>query len=1174
MTKRHVSKCLILVVLAGILFASTPLFAQFRSSIEGTVTDSSGAAVAGAQVTLTNQDTGVAITATSNETGLFRFPSLGLGKYTVVATKTGFETVKQENVALAAEETRTVPLVLKVGQIQETVTITEDAAAIQLAESKIASGISSQEITELPLTGRNIFDLVSLTPGVTGIGQASGGAFDNNVFSLVNGGQTNANGQRGDANAFYLDNTYATSNPDPGTYNLTPNPESIAEVHVAVNDYSAEYGHSSGVVIQAVTKSGTNQFHGSLFEYHTDNDMQSAFFIPPGSCPDPVPCKPKLATSRRNEFGGSIGGPIQKDKTFAFFSWDQLRSAAAGTLTGTVETPDFVNFMTTNFPNNLSTQLMTKFPALRANAQPPLTVEQLDPNCGTTAPVAGIPCNLDVLENVSEPVAPKNNGLQWNFRIDRYFRDSKDRVNGSYFRKTPDVITPNLRPAFDTLNAFAGITNYANLDWTHTFSPSLLNDAAFGVTRISGLGVCAHCEVPPIGIGTTATSVVGFGIGFAPAEFLQNDFHWRDVLSYNHGKHAWKAGLEIFRDQENDLFSGPQLRPAYTFADNSVAGGVSALFDFANDTPASEGNINFDLRTGAPASQNVGYRSTTYGFFVQDDYKVKSNLSINAGLRWDFSSNPNEVNNRMTNIILGSGANLQQQVPGASVQIVPNLLRDHRIGYFAPRLGFAWDPTKQGKLSIRGGVGVFFNRWPNKVWSDPTRGNPPFEGGPITAVLGNPGPQPTYGLCQQATNPFNCDFPTGLPVGLNARGGALPGAGISSAGGTIPDLKYSYNIARFVGVQYGITPNWVVEADYTGSHDVHLYSNTNFNRCFGCYSPQTGNQIFVDPGTLYGNANFTPNPFFGNLNLTTNNGWSYHNGGTFSVLHKFTKAFTAQAAFNVGHTVSDIDAPTPGHDSSVATVYNPYNPSAQAGPAAFDIQRSFTLHGVWQLPKLSSLNRGLREAFGGWQLSGAGNFETGYPYTVQDCKNSIDGGAGGVTCVLPNVTAAGRKGCDKEGFIKGCLDPTQFSLPCPLVALSHDVADPGITPTQYSYYPAQLNCSGAFEGNSGRNAFRGPGYANVDFSAGKYFGIPWFTHEGAKLQIRSDFFNFFNRVNLNPTSMGTDLSLIASVAPSLGAPGPPVTVSPASISSNATTFTKAQSAYNPRTIQVAVRIEF
>jgi len=1173
MLKLRFTKWLMSVAFAGILFSSSPLFAQFRSSIEGTVTDASGAVVAGAQIVLTNQDTAVALTSTSNEAGLFRFPSLGLGTYTLTATKQGFETFKQENIALAAEETRTVPLVLKVGQTQQTVTITADAAAIQLSEAKIDNGITSQEITELPLSGRNIFNLVSLTPGVTGTGQAaggSGGAFANTVFSLVNDGQTTANGQRPDANAFYLDNTYATSNPDPGSYNLTPNPDSIAEVHVSVNDYSAEYGHSGGLVIQAITKSGTNQFHGSLFEYHTDNDMEArSLNTAPGS----------IAVSRRNEFGGSIGGPIQKDKTFAFFSWDQLKSAGASTLGGQVETADFVNFMTTNFPNNLSTQLMNNFPAQRPNpiASSIETVQDLDPNCATVAPVAGIPCSLDVLENVTESIAPKDNGLQWNFRVDRYFRDSKDRVNGSFFRKTPNVITPNLRPAFDTLNAFAGVTNYGNLDWTHTFSPSLLNDAAFGVTRISGLGVCNNCQVPPINIGSSAATV-GFGTGFAPAEFLQNDFHWRDVLSYNHGKHAWKGGLEIFRDQENDLFSGPQLRPAYSFINSSPTGAVNALFDFANDAPFQEGNINFDLTTGQPAEQNVGYRSTTYGFFVQDDYKVKSNLSINAGLRWDFSSNPNEVNGRLTNIILGSGSNLEEQVEGASVAVVPNLLKNHRIGYFAPRLGFAWDPTKQGKLSIRGGLGVFFNRWPNKVWSDAVRGNPPFEGGPITATLGQT-PAPAYGLCQLAVNPFNCDIPTGLPVGVNPRGGALPGAGISSIGGTLPDLKYSYNIARFIGVQYAITPNWIAEGDYTGSHDVHLYVNTNENRCLGCFSPFNGQQTYTNP-VSGATTNYEPNPYFLAINLTTNSGWSYYNGGSFSILHKFSQSFTLQAAYTVGHTVSNVDSVIAGHNSAYGTVYNPYNPSAQGGPAAFDIKNGFTLHGVWELPKLSTMNPAVRSVLGSWQFTGSTSLQSGYPYTVQDCNHSPDGiyniedgdsNSGGADCDLPTVAPSYLgHGCSKEDFIRGCLDATQFSPPCPLV--SQPIPQPAGTTTPIPYYAPQLNCtSGTWEGNANRDTFRGPGYANVDFSAAKYFKIPWFNHEGAKLQLRGEFFNFFNRTNLNPATMSSDLAFVGAL-PAATNPAAPVTVT--GISSSNKTFTQATGAFNPRTIQVGLRVEF
>lgn len=1168
MTRLRVFSRLLLVVVAGLLLAPSPLLAQFRSAIEGTVTDSSGAIVAGAQVVLTNQATGVSQTSLTNDVGLFYFPSLGLGTYTLTASKQGFENFKQENIALAAEETRTIPLVLKVGQAQETVTITADAAAIQLAESKIDSGISSQEIDELPLSGRNIFNLVSLTPGVSGTGQAASSAFANTVFSLVNDGQTTANGQRPDSNAFYVDNTYATSNPDPGSYNLTPNPDSIAEVHVSVNDYSAEYGHSGGLVIQATTKSGSNRFHGSLFEYHTDNHMEAVPFNVTAS---------SIAVSRRNEFGGSVGGPIQKDKMFGFFSWDQLKSAAATTISGVVETQDFVNFMTSNFPNNLSTQLMNKYPAVRPNPIPNSIqyvggATGLDPNCSTTAPVAGIPCTLDALESVTEDVAPKTNGLQWNFRIDRYL-GTKDRLNGSYFRKTPDVITPGLRPAFNTLNAFQGITNYSNLDWTHTFSPNLLNDAAFGVTRISGLGVCSNCQVPPINITTNPSNPeTGFGTGFAPAEFLQNDFHWRDVLSYNHGKHAWKGGFEIFRDQENDLFSGPQLRPSYTFINDSPAGGVNALFDFANDVPDNEGNINFDLTTGAPAAQNVGYRQSTFGFFVQDDYKLKSNLSINAGLRWDFNSNPYEVNNRLTNIVLGSGSTLEQQVAGASVAVVHSLLTDNRKGYFAPRLGFAWDPTKQGKISVRGGIGVFFNRAPNKVWSDAVRSNPPFEGGPITAFIDNaPSPAPAYGLCQLAVNPFNCDIPTGLPVGTNARGGALPLAGISSIGGTIPDLKYAYNIARFIGVQYGITPNWIAEADYSGSHDVHLYVNTNVNRCLGCFSQVTGSQI-----------GFQPNPFFNQINLTNNAGWSYYNGANFSILHKFSQSFTVQAAYTVGHTVSDVDSVIAGHNSSYGIVYDPFNPSAQSGPAAFDIKNGFTLHGVWELPRLSNMNRAVRSALGAWQFTGSMSLQSGYPYTVRDCGHNPDGAIGsslsdadigGPDCVLPDVTASERgKGCGKDGFINGCLNAADFSDPCPLI--SFGTVNPG-PPVTTTYSAPQLNCgSGAWEGNAGRNIFRGPGYADVDFSAAKYFNIPWFTHEGAKLQIRGEFFNFLNRTNLNPATLDTNVSLVGGPATFQGVGPLTVNVPASSLTSNSTTFTKALGAYNPRTVQVGARIEF
>jgi hypothetical protein len=1120
------------IVAAAVVFLSAPLLAQFRSSIEGTVSDPSGAVVAGVQIVLTNTETGVSQTTQSSAEGSYHFPSLPPGSYKLTATKPGFQTLIQENVSLLAQETRTVPLVMKVGQIQETVTVTAENAPIQFSEAKVASDISARELHELPLAGRNILNLLTVTPGVTGVGTAGANAGGTDVFSLVNNPFANANGQRGDGNAFYVDNSLATSNPDPGAFNLTPNPDSIEELHISVNDYSAESGRSGSLVIQAVTKAGTNNLHGSLFEYHQDNALTALNPVIrrlPGS---------KITPFRRNEFGGSVGGPVQKDKWFFFFSWDQKKSSSPTVLSDFIEHPDFVTFMQATYPNTIAYKVMSSFPPSAPNGIDPATIQTVNdlyyqedtstgvrtPLCPTSGPpVAGMLCTLNIRGRTTNQYVLPDNGLQWNARIDRYF-GGKDRVYGNFFRKTPDSFSPAIRPAFNVRNNFAGITNYANLDWTHTFSPTVVNDAAFGVTRISGLGACSHCEIPVIG-----TDITGFGAFFAPAEFIQNDFHWRDVLSISRGKHALKMGADIFRDQENDLFNGPYQRPAYFFSDTNVSAGANLnnhtdqIFDFAQDLPNTEANINYNLQTGALSRQSIGFRSTNFGFFGQDDIKLMSNLSVNAGLRWDFNSNPNEQSGQMTNLVLGSGSTLEQQISGASLVVRPTLLAKHRIGYFAPRLSFAWDPTKKGKLSIRGGMGVFFNRAPNIVWSDAIRGNPPFIAG-IGVNRGGSGPQPVYGLCAQDHFPFGCLIPSGLPTGLNPRGGAIcdnttdTGSGCSAIGGTDPGLRQAYNISRFFGVQYGPSSSWLFEADYVGSHDVHLYVFTNRNRCVGCMDLNPSSPTFQQP--------LRPNPYFNDINYTNNDAWSYSNGATFSALHRFSHSFTFQAAFNIYRTISLVDSIDVGRASSEATVYDPYNLAAQKGPAAFNVPKSFSMHGVWELPKLEGMNRLVRSVLGGWQWSGAVSLQDGYPFTLVDCSVTADGFTG--PCPIANINPSLRgKKCSSSQFLNGgCLDASQVN-----------------------------SLSNGQEGNAGRNTFNGPGFANVDFSTAKYFPIPWFTgKEGAKLQIRGEFFNLFNRTNLN----SPDGNVQDKSCPS---PGNCV-------------IGGATNAYFPRTIQVGARIEF
>lgn len=1075
------------LLVATALFAS-PLYAQFRSSVEGVVTDSLGAVIPGAKIVLTNLDTGVSQTIACNGSGFYHFPSLPPGTYKLAASHNGFATTVEDNIVVQASEVRTVSLQLKPGAVTTEITVTGAAPPIQLSEAKVATNISGDQVRELPLRGGNVLGLISMTPGVTGTGTASGSVNDNDIFSLVGNPSVNAGGQRGSANAFYIDNTSATSNPDPGTYNLIPNTESIQEFHIATNDYSAEYGHSASMVVQAITRGGTNRFHGSLFEHHQDNDLTARNEFQNSASADPVTGR-VIPVTRRNEFGGSFGGPIQKDKTFFFVSWDQLLSSQPVVFQQTVETPDFVNFMQKNFPNNVSTLLLSKFqPQTHGLNQTQTVADVLGQPCTTTGPL-GMPCSMPLLGVGVLNVPGTRNGLQFNLRGDRYFRDSKDRFYVSYFRRTQDSLNVNPRPGFQS--HFLPVAHYANLDWTHTFSSTTVNDAAFGFTRTLGTSFCGNCQVPAIGIGG---GLAGFGTGFAPAVFIQNDFHWRDVLSMVHGKHTFKAGADIFDDQENDLFSATQQRPSYFF--NNV-------FDFANDKPLQEFGINFDMRNGGPAFQDLEYRVKTYGFFFQDDWKVLKNLSINSGLRWDFSSNPVENHGRLAQVLLGSGTTFEQQIANASVGIVPSLLRNHRIWYFAPRLGFAYAPFKSQKLSVRGGFGVFYDRWPNIVWSDATRFNPPFESGITANALDPTGPQPVFGLCSTNTAPFTCAVPPGVTgfAGLNSRGGSP--TNLSAIGGTAPDLKQAYSINRFFGLQYAITPNWVAEADYIGSNNIHLYTMFDRNRCAGC------------------GFNGRPNPFFSSITYTDNSGWSRYNGGTFTLTKKPTHGLSFQVAYTIGKTVSVLDATGPGRDSSQAPVIDAYNLNAQRGLSSFDIPQALSFYTVWDLPKLAATNRWLRGVAGGWEIGTVTSLQAGYPATVIDTRTDFNND--GMFFDVPNALPGAHVHCDRGQFLTGCLNPANF-------------VDPPL----------------GQQGNAGRNTFRGPGYANVDFSAGKQFHLRWFDKEGATLRIRGELFNLFNRVNLT----GYDTNL-ADGSPATGG-----------------TFGTATGVFNPRTVQLSGRIEF
>ncbi|MGA8025735.1 MAG: carboxypeptidase regulatory-like domain-containing protein, partial [Bryobacteraceae bacterium] len=416
MTKSLIRFYIGLLLLAlGLMAPSRPVYGQFNSSIEGTVTDSSGAPIPNAQITLKRVETGVEQKSQTSGSGSYTFPSLPPGHYTVSASAPGFETVVQENVTLEPSRVQSVPLQLTVGKVETSVDVTSEPPPVQTDEANITSVVSQEEINELPLPNRNVLNVVALTPGVTGTGEMGSvpqGVMVANQFAAIN-----ANGLPNSGNMYYIDGTTVVDSPSGGDARVVPNPDSVAEVVVSANQFAAQYGRGGGVTVQMLTRAGANDLHGSLFEYLQNSavDARNIFENTVNPLTGHV-----LPESRTNEFGGSFGGPIWKDHTFFFASWDQTISTTGNAYLLTVETPQFVNFMQSNYPNNISTQLLTKYPAAVSPLTNIQTVASLSPGCVGTGPL-GMPCNMPLLGTGVHSYSSPNNGYQGTIRLDQNF---------------------------------------------------------------------------------------------------------------------------------------------------------------------------------------------------------------------------------------------------------------------------------------------------------------------------------------------------------------------------------------------------------------------------------------------------------------------------------------------------------------------------------------------------------------------------------------------------------------------------------------------------------------------------------------------------------------------------------------------------------------------------------
>lgn len=981
--------------------------------------DRSGALIANAEITVVNNSTQVSRRTVASGEGFYRVIDLGPGSYTVTAARPGFRTAEQRNVTLATSEIVRVNMTLDIGSASEKVTVEADVPQVETEQGRISGNISTQQLKELPLNGRNAYGLLATQPGVSGRGIAAtfgagGGGSNNDGFAAENQPEIYASGQRVESNSYTLDDSSVNSAARGGVANLTPNPDSIAEVRVVSNNFSAVNGRSSGGQVELVTKSGTNQFHGGATYFFENNTLADRNVF-----------ESSVPVFRRNEFGYYAGGPVIRNRTFFFTSFEGLRQGGARSQIYTVETPQFRNLVVTTRPNTIAAKLLTQFaPAVdpTSNFKDLGSILPLGtPNNALAAP--GPPDGIPDIGNAPFAPAAYRNGQQFNGRIDHQLRPGKDSLYGAFFRTWATTLNGGIRPQFDRPGH--EYETFISLNEVHIFSPNKLNEFRANMSRVVGLSdIPPNIFVPSISI----PSITGFSTNAYPSGYFQTSLNYKDVFSWIAGAHTVKSGGELRRVRSNSINTNNFI-PSYSFTN---------LLDFANDAALQQTRL-VDPRTGIPGVNEVGLRDWEWALFVNDDWKASRTLTLNIGIRYENYESPYEINNLLRNIVFGKGATFTERLSNASVQVVQHFFPPG-AGNWAPRFGFAWDPNGKGRTSVRGGYGIAYDR----LFMTPVlefRNDPPLR---ATATLGSRfGTQFTYALGNPSQPYLGFPIDPALQLGLDANNG-IKGAAVSILA-VDPNLKTAYTHNWFLGVQHDIGGGVVLEADYTGSAGHHLYENTNVDRYSG---------DLLATGKFHGF-----NPSFSAVNFISSGSNSIYHGVTITAKRKFRNGFNLQGSYTFSKTIDDTDTLT-----NSAVYQDPANRNLDRGLAGFNVKNRLTLTGVWELPFWRTNKNFLGQAFGGWQLSGFTVLQSGYPFSVINTAPFPTGdyNADGTSGDRPNAPVSGipNSGWSRQQFLSGIFAASAFPVPAPGTI-----------------------------GNLGRNTFTGPGFVEVDLSLSKRFAI-------------------------------------------------------------------------------------
>ena len=1104
-----------------LLVAMITASAQFKAGVQGTISDSSGALVPDAKITLKDSETGKVQEATSSGEGFYRILGLAPGKYSLTVEKAGYKKSVSENVTVGAENIQGVDVVLETGEITATVTIS-DTAVVQLEteNANVTKGITPAEVKRLPQSGRDPYELVRLTPGIFGDGARSAngnssglpnspgpGGSSNSIFQTENQPQISANGQRISANNFQIDGVSVNSLSHGGAAVVTPNQESVKEIQISSSSYSAEDGRNSGAQIKVVSQNGTNDFHGSaIFKYNTPK--WNAFNKYPN---DFGRGRTERVERLFRQFGGSIGGPLYlphfgeggpvvysgKDRAFFFVSYEGLRENSTGNTTGYVETAQYRQSIISARPGGITAAI------LGSSGVQPRTSAVITPSC---ADVNGnIPCQvvgggldigspsgslgqyltfsnlggggLDGIPDIQKVIiaAPTiNRPNQYNGRFD-LLPNSNNQLTFSTYLTRASFIGSNTgaaaRPQADITSkpknsAFAVLYN-------RTISSTLLNEARFNFTKFAFNEVESSNQtnfgIPRVEIEGIFRdgSRIRFGAPQSettPGVFSEKTMEFRDVVSNVRGNQGLKFGGE-FRREFNDNNLNGASRPLYSFV---------SLFNFANDAPIFY-QINADPVTGGPANAQRHFRSNSYGLFVQDDWKVRPNFTLNLGLRYEYFGVLKEKNDQVANFVFGSGGGLT----GSKVQPTSELYSPDRNN-FSPRLGFAYSPKHFGlqeKLVLRGGFSLSYNRIPEVVFSN-TRGNPPFFArysiccGTAATDFGSPfaGGQILYAL-GASSSPFSYPRNPALAVGIDPATGTPPNRTVEIYG-ALADTPTPYVYTYSFETQYALPYSLTATVGYQGSSSHGLIRLVN--------------QLFVQPV-------IPPNYFAFAVYIPTPDVDANYNALNARLARRFSRGFQFDVLYRWAKTIDTLSNEGPGAETNQTF---PQDLRQERGPSDFDVRHNLTVSGLWDLPLFRNRHDAVGKILGGWQVDGIVTAHSGFPWTPHTGQCVRSANSNNFVCPSrpPRYFGGALEDTDNNAFIR----------------------PGGNFPGGGLKYFDPNNPNGLLLPGIGRNSFRGPRYFAVDLSLAKRTGMPSFLGEGSFLEVKANFFNAFNNLNLAP----------------------------------------------------------